>query len=128
MTPEEYREQKPLHDAAVHSALRHLATKEARFAHERYGYYHSPHEGQALIEEEAMEAHTDLRQLESYVSELKLRVYDMPMSGTSPAKLAEAIRSGALNLAQEAVHVAATAMRFLEACEHDEGEWAEPGR
>ena len=122
MTPEEHKQQKPIHDAAVHSALTHLANKEAAFAHERYGYYRSPHEGFALIDEEVWEAHAEYDIVRGNTNWLQRCVYGN-FNGEM-AKVAGHIRRNALSLAQEAIHVAATAARFLQAMNAESGEFA----
>lgn len=122
MTPEEYRVQKPIHDRAVHAVLRKLAEREVVFARDRYGSYHSPHEGLAVIDEEVWEAKRAIEMLSSSRNLLRNSVYcDRDFEVTENAAM---IEKYAFCLAQEAIHVAATAQRFLQALDAGNGEFA----
>lgn len=119
MTHKEYLAQKPIHDNSVHSVLKHLADKEAQFAHERYGFYHSPHEGLGIVEEEAQEARWAEKSLRRSVHDLQYAVWN----NMEPQHSSRDAYEAALQLAQEAIHTAATAKRFIEAAENGADEW-----
>ena len=125
MTPEEHKVQKPIHDKAVHAVLSQLAEREAAFAMERYGYYHSPHEGLAIIEEEAAEAKAEYDDLDEACSDLRCYVrFSYANAHANTCDTVEYLYGAALNLAREAIHVAATAQRFLQAMEAQHAEFA----
>lgn len=123
MTPEEYEKQKPAHDEQLYDHIRDLTKKEAAFAHERYGYYHSSHEGLAIIEEEVAEAAEKMWWVNRARKRLRRAVRcDETKEYTSVA--AKDVYVYAMGIAFEAIHVAATAQRYLEALEEGHGEFA----
>lgn len=122
MTADEYKKHKPVHDKAVRLMLGELAAKEAGLAHQRYGYYHSPHEGLAIIQEEMHETAYEKGILDTVAEWLRGAVYHD--EGNRQRKCAIDIKACALNLAQEAIHVAATAMRYEQALNAGHAEFA----
>lgn len=122
MTREEYEKCKPANDACIVEMLKSLAEHEAKFAHDRYGYYHSPHEGLAVIDEEVHEAQAEADIVQGNMNWLRRTVFSDFHGERQDAT--KRLYDAALHLAQEALHVAATALRFQQASEHGEGEWA----
>lgn len=122
MTEQEYRKRKVIHDASVRSALSHLVHHEAGFATARYGTYHSPHEGLAIIEEEVAEATLELQSLMALSK--ALCGYVRTDDGARAAAIAEKIQKNAVGLAHEALQAAATAKRYVESARRGEDEFA----
>ena len=111
----DYRGEKLVHDKYLHSELNRLADEQDAFGFTHHGNYHSWHEGLAVVEEEVWEAELEMKRLQSSIELLRLGVYTnwRNINCDTPSKSVDAVIENALNLAHEAIQVAATAKRFL---------------
>lgn len=124
LTRGQYEEAKPKHDAHVVSVLTSLAEAEAEFASARYGDYHSPHEGLAVIEEELYEVSSAEDDVACGIDSLRMRVFHND-DIAKHRSTAEGIHEYAVALAQEAIHVAATAKRYIQSVDAAGGEFSQ---
>lgn len=90
--------------------IRKIVYEEYERALKAYGQNHSQHEGYAVLLEEIEEAEDEIVQIRSLQEEIWSGVKDN--SSCLCGRLATHIESGAINLACEAVQVAAMARKF----------------
>lgn len=95
---------------AVRKDVRSLVNKELTAANKRFRQFASPHEGQNVVREELEEAELALAPLKLYI---ETRMWNMVKANqTVPKDDFKAIREAAVNLAVEAIRVAAMAKKF----------------
>lgn len=95
---------------AVRKDVRRLVNKELEAANKRFRQFASPHEGQSVVREELEEAEQALAPLKLYI---ETRMWNMVKANqTVPKDDFKAIREAAVNLAIEAIQVAAMAKKF----------------
>lgn len=98
---------------AIRSDVERLAKKELKSANNKFGMFHSQHEGYAIILEEFEEAHDDLIDLELEIKRLWNYV-KCDISGEELYRNLVAIKIKAVSLAVEAIQVAAMAQKFVD--------------
>ena len=92
-----------------------LIVKELEEANEKHPAFHSPHEGYAVILEEVEEAEEALGEVKRWTEYLWGNVRkDMTPDGL------DELYTEAMNLATEAIQVAAMALKFQESMKGDE--------
>lgn len=90
--------------------VRRLVNKELEAANKRFHQFASPHEGQNVVREELEEAERAIVPLKLYI---ETRMWNMVKANqTVPKDDFKAIREAAVNLAVEAIQVAAMAKKF----------------
>ena len=95
---------------AVRKDVRRLVNKELTAANKRFPQFASPHEGQNVVREELEEAERAIVPLKLYI---ETRMWNMVKANqTEPKDDFKAIREAAVNLAVEAIQVAAMAKKF----------------
>ena len=95
---------------AVRKDVRRLVNKELEAANKRFPQFASPHEGQNVVREELEEAERAIVPLKLYI---ETRMWNMVKANqTVPKDDFKAIREAAVNLAIEAIQVAAMAKKF----------------
>ena len=95
---------------AVRKDVRRLVNKELEAANKRFPQFASPHEGQNVVREELEEAERAIVPLKLYI---ETRMWNMVKANqTVPKDDFKAIREAAVNLAVEAIQVAAMAKKF----------------
>ena len=95
---------------AVRKDVRRLVNKELEAANKHFRQFASPHEGQSVVREELEEAEQALAPLKLYI---ETRMWNMVKANqTVPKDDFKAIREAAVNLAIEAIQVAAMAKKF----------------
>lgn len=95
---------------AVRKDIRRLVNKELEAANRRFRQFASPHEGQSVVRKELEEAEQALEPLKLYIG---TRMWNMVKANqTVPKDDFKAIREAAVNLAVEAIQVAAMAKKF----------------
>lgn len=87
-----------------------LANMELKEANRKHGGFHSAHEGYAVLLEEVDEAKHDLDRIGSHM----LFIWKDVMENDSVSFNARTIKDHAINLAAEAVQVAAMADKLLQ--------------
>ena len=96
---------------AVSEDVKMLVEKELESANERFPQFHSPHEGWAVIREEAEELRKETDDVEEALNILWERVrYNMQ----AHPRFATKIKERAIAAACEAVQVAAMAQKYLD--------------
>ena len=101
---------------AVQKDVENLVEKELKSANEKFPMFHSAHEGYAVILEEFEETQCELENLNNATCDLWERVKD----NATPERLnlhARAIKKYSINLACEAIQVAAMAQKFVDSLE-----------
>lgn len=94
----------------VRKDVRRLVNKELEAANKRFRQFASPHEGQSVVREELEEAELALAPLKLYI---ETRMWNMVKANqTVPKDDFKAIREAAVNLAVEAIQVAAMTKKF----------------
>lgn len=95
---------------AVRKDVRRLVNKELTAANKRFPQFASPHEGQNVVREELEEAERAIVPLKLYI---ETRMWNaVKANQTVPKDDFKAIRESAINLAVEAIQVAAMAKKF----------------
>lgn len=98
---------------AIRPDVERLVRKELKSANEKFGMFHSQHEGYAIILEEFEEAHDDLIDLELEIKRLwncvKCDITDEELYRNLVATKIKAV-----SLAVEAIQVAAMAQKFVD--------------
>lgn len=95
---------------AVRKDVRRLVNKELAEANKRFRQFASPHEGQNVVREELEEAEQAIVPLKLYI---ETRMWNaVKANQTVPKDDFRAIREAAINLAVEAIQVAAMAKKF----------------
>lgn len=95
---------------AVRKRCRRLVNKELAEANKRFRQFASPHEGQNVVREELEEAEQAIVPLKLYI---ETRMWNaVKANQTVPKDDFRAIREAAINLAVEAIQVAAMAKKF----------------
>lgn len=97
---------------AVKEDVELLVQKELESANKRFPMFHSDHEGYAVLKEEVEEAETDLIRTKDQVASL----WRFTKKNLSKPKesAAESIKEFAIELAIEAIQVAAMAQKFID--------------
>lgn len=99
-----------LDDNVKNKDVRRLVNKELEAANKRFPQFASPHEGQNVVREELEEAERAIVPLKLYI---ETRMWNMVKANqTVPKDDFKAIREAAVNLAVEAIQVAAMAKKF----------------
>lgn len=105
---------------AVKEDMEKLVLKELASANERFSLFSSNHEGYAVIKEEIEEAIAEQKELCNYINDL----LDFTWSGVKMNLdnqhfnvLMKSMHDTAVNLACEAVQVAAVAQKFIDSAE-----------
>ena len=96
---------------AVKSDVEKLVQKELESANQRFPMFRSDHEGAAVIFEEIEEAHSEMLDMELNYKSLWQTIKE---NFINTASYAELIFDGAINLACEAIQVAAMAQKFMD--------------
>ena len=99
----------------IRPAIEKLAEMEKQDANRKFPLFHSLHEGYAVLLEEVEEAQEALNLAESSLSALWAHIRDNN-AGRAP-EFAGRVREHALDLAVEAVQVAAMAQKFIDSAE-----------
>lgn len=95
---------------AVRKDVRRLVNKELAAANKRFRQFASPHEGQNVVREELEEAEQAIVPLKLYI---ETRMWNaVKANQTVPKDDLREIREAAINLAVEAIQVAAMAKKF----------------
>ena len=95
---------------AIENDVRALVDKELAAANERFPQFHSQHEGYAVIKEEVEETREQLDAVERYLNYL----WDRVKQECTTKEQVEYIHMFAINVACEAIQVAAMCKKFLE--------------
>ena len=96
---------------AVESDVEKLVQKELESANQRFPIFRSDHEGAAVILEEIEEAHSEMIDMELNYKSLWKTIKE---NFINTASYAELIFDDAINLACEAIQVAAMAQKFID--------------
>lgn len=98
---------------AVKQEVEKLVQKELESANQRFPMFRSDHEGAAVIVEEIQEAEYEFECIKDRFQEL-WRSVKCNMSSEWKAEINEVIAKRAINLACEAIQVAAMAQKFID--------------
>lgn len=102
---------------AVRKDVRRLVNKELAEANKRFRQFASPHEGQNVVREELEEAERAIVPLKLYI---ETRMWNMVKANqTVPKDDFKAIREAAVNLAVEAIQVAAMVKKYERSQRHN---------
>ena len=96
---------------AVKQDVEKLVQKELEVANQKFPVFHSDYEGAAVILEEIEEAHSEMLDMELHYKSLWQTVKE---NFINTASYAELIFDDAINLACEAIQVAAMAQKFID--------------
>ena len=96
---------------AVKSYVEKLVQKELESANQRFPMFRSDHEGAAVILEEIEETHSEMLDMELNYKSLWQTIKE---NFINTASYAELIFDDAINLACEAIQVAAMAQKFID--------------
>ena len=96
---------------AVESDVEKLVQKELESANQRFPMFRSDHEGAAVILEEIEETHSEMLDMELNYKSLWQTIKE---NFINTASYAELIFDDAINLACEAIQVAAMAQKFID--------------
>ena len=96
---------------AVKSDVEKLVQKELESANQRFPMFRSDHEGAAVVFEEIEEAHSEMLDMELHYKSLWKTIKE---NFINTASYAELIFDDAINLACEAIQVAAMAQKFID--------------
>lgn len=105
---------------AVKQDVELLVQKELKSANKKFPMFHSDHEGYAVLKEEVEEAETDLMNIKDVLSVLWRyikRNVEVPKK-----RQAELVKMCAIELAVEAIQVAAMAQKFMDSRKEREKE------
>lgn len=102
----------------IRPAIEKLAEMEKQDANRKFPLFHSMHEGYAVLLEEVEEAREALNLAEGSLSMLWAHVRDN--NAGRALEFAGRVREHALDLAVEAVQVAAMAQKFIDSAERGE--------
>ena len=105
---------------AVKEDVELLVQKELESANRKFPMFHSDHEGYAVLKEEVEEAETDLMNMKDVLSVLWRyikRNVEVPKK-----RQAELVKMCAIELAVEAIQVAAMAQKFMDSRKEREKE------
>lgn len=95
---------------AVETHVRNLIEIELASANERFPQFHSAHEGWAVIKEEVEEAEEELAKMKIYLA----GAWGNITSDVQANSDIESLKQRAINVACEAIQVAAMCQKFLE--------------
>lgn len=98
-----------------------IVADELERANKVYPLFHSDHEGVAVIEEEIMEAKTDIGMLDCLFGNLKSNVYRDNIEHIKKINLVESIRNNASLAAAELIQVIAMCDKFEKSQEARNG-------
>jgi len=98
--------------------IQQLVSEELDRANGKFGAFNSIHEGYAVILEETEEAEHDFQMIQWNMNELWMKV----KSDEVTPRVANDIKKYAINLAAEAIQIAAMAEKFLILIEEGKGE------
>ena len=101
----------------IRPAVEKLAEMEKRDANRKFPLFHSLHEGYAILLEEIEEAREALNFAEGSLSMLWAHIRDN--NAGRALEFAGRVREHALDLAMEAVQVAAMAQKFIDSMEKE---------
>lgn len=91
--------------------VRTLLVEELERANKKHPFFHSDHEGVAIIEEEKLEAKEEFDKVHKSMWWLKNRVYnDQPEPALNSAEI---LRDHAINAAAECIQLAAMCEKFI---------------
>ena len=96
--------------STIKSDVEKLFQKELESANQRFPMFHSDYEGAAVIFEEIEEAHSKMLDMELHYKSLWQTVKE---NFINTASYAELVFDDAINLACEAIQVAAMAQKFI---------------
>ena len=96
---------------AVKQDVENLVQKELESANQKFPVFHSDYEGAAVILEEIEEAHSEMLDMELNYKSLWQTIKE---NFINTASYAELIFDDAINLACEAIQVAAMAQKFID--------------
>ena len=96
---------------AVKQDVEKLVQKELESANQKFPMFRSDHEGAAVIVEEIEEAHSEMLDMELNYKSLWQTVKE---NFINTASYAELIFDDAINLACEAIQIAAMAQKFID--------------
>lgn len=96
---------------AVKQDVENLVQKELESANQKFPVFHSDYEGVAVILEEIEEAHSEMLDMELNYKSLWQTIKE---NFINTASYAELIFDDAINLACEAIQVAAMAQKFID--------------
>ena len=96
---------------AVKSDVEKLVQKELESANQRFPMFRSDHEGAAVIVEEIEKAHSEMLDMELNYKSLWQTIKE---NFINTASYAELIFDDAINLACEAIQIAAMAQKFID--------------
>ena len=97
--------------STIKSDVEKLVQKELEFANRKFPMFRSDHEGAAVILEEIEEAHSEMLDMELHYKSLWQTIKENFINTVSYAEL---IFDDAINLACEAIQVAAMAQKFID--------------
>ena len=95
---------------AVESDVEKLVQKELESANHRFPMFRSDHEGAAVIYEEMQEAENELKNAQEYFKAL----WESVKQNVDAKWCAESVKIASVNLACEAIQVAAMAQKFID--------------
>ena len=95
---------------AVKSYVEKLVQKELESANQRFQMFRSDHEGAAVIYEEMQEAENELKNVQEYLKAL----WESVKQNVDADWCGESIKTASVNLACEAIQVAAMAQKFID--------------
>lgn len=97
---------------AVKEDVELLVQKELESANKKFPMFHSDHEGYAVLKEEVEEAETDLIRIKDQIAS----IWRFTKKNLNKPKesAAESIKESAIELAVEAIQVAAMAQKFID--------------
>ena len=96
--------------STIKSDVEKLVQKELESANRRFPMFHSDHEGAAVIFEEIQEAENELKNVQEYFKAL----WESVKQNVDAEWCGESIKIASVNLACEAIQVAAMAQKFID--------------
>ena len=97
--------------STIKSDVEKLVQKELGAANQKFPVFHSDYEGAAVIYEEIEEAHSEMLDMELHYKSLWQTIKE---NFINTASYAELIFDDAINIACEAIQVAAMAQKFID--------------
>ena len=94
----------------IKSDVENLVQKELESANQRFPMFRSDHEGAAVIYEEMQEAENELKNVQEYFKAL----WESVKQNVDAEWRGESIKIASVNLACEAIQVAAMAQKFID--------------
>jgi len=104
-------------DEGMKKAIEKLAMEELERSNKRHSLFNSTHEGYAVIKEEVEEAEEELNDMQGKLLTIWCNVRNDNAYGTMDGHV-EILRKFALNLAAEAIQVAAMCSKFIESTKY----------